>query len=67
MRIWINKQQVDIEQTRFTLQQLTEQLASELDGTALVVNDVIIPRSDWSKTALTDGDVVTLFSVIAGG
>ncbi|TCV91491.1 sulfur carrier protein ThiS [Biostraticola tofi] len=37
------------------------------DGTALAVNQVIIPRSHWAKYQLNEGDDILLFQAIAGG
>ncbi|MBF7997790.1 sulfur carrier protein ThiS [Rahnella laticis] len=36
-------------------------------GSALAVNQVIIPRDNWPAHLLEDGDQVLLFQAIAGG
>ncbi|WP_105665816.1 sulfur carrier protein ThiS [Cronobacter dublinensis] len=47
--------------------QLLEQLKLDRPGTALAVNQTILPRSQWSDYALQEGDNLMLFQVIAGG
>ncbi len=46
-------------------------LLTELDklqpGSALAVNQTIIPRPQWDHFVLRDGDSILLFQAIAGG
>jgi len=50
-----------------TLLTLLEQLKYDQTGSALAVNQVIIPRPNWSTHPLADGDNILLFQAIAGG
>lgn len=50
-----------------TLLALLEQLEYQQNGSALAVNQVIIPRHNWSSHQLADGDNILLFQAIAGG
>lgn len=50
-----------------TLAQLFKILQLELKGSALAVNQVIIPRHIWPEYGLKDGDSILLFQAIAGG
>lgn len=36
-------------------------------GTALALNQIILPRDQWEQHQLQDGDDLLLFEVIAGG
>lgn len=36
-------------------------------GTALAVNQIIVPRHDWATRPVQEGDDILLFQVIAGG
>ena len=36
-------------------------------GTALAVNQTIVPRPQWAEHVLRDGDNVVVFHAIAGG
>ncbi len=50
-----------------TLLDLLEQLNHSQEGSALAVNQMIIPRHNWSSHMLADGDNILLFQAIAGG
>lgn len=52
---------------KVTISQLLGILALELTGSALAVNQVIIPRNHWPVHWLKDGDNILLFQAIAGG
>ena len=36
-------------------------------GIALALNQCVIPKSQWNKMQLKDGDVVITFNAVAGG
>lgn len=42
-------------------------LEQPLSGSALAVNQLIIPRPQWAEYLLKDGDNVVVFQAIAGG
>nr|WP_225444984.1 MULTISPECIES: sulfur carrier protein ThiS [Rahnella] len=50
-----------------TLLNLLNLLALNPAGSALAVNQVIIPRDNWPAHLLEDGDEILLFQAIAGG
>lgn len=50
-----------------TLSDLLEQLSCHPPGTALAVNQHIIPRDRWSSHTLQEGDELVIFQAIAGG
>ena len=39
----------------------------ETTGTAVALNDEIVPRSRWASTALSEGDRVEVLGAVAGG
>ncbi|ETS31388.1 sulfur carrier protein ThiS [Photorhabdus temperata] len=66
MKITINDQLMELT-APLALQQLLEQLEWSQPGTALAINQTIIPRSNWSTHQVNDGDNILLFQAIAGG
>jgi len=50
-----------------TIQRLLIELNQLKPGIALAVNQQIIPREQWDKYTLQDGDSLLLFQAIAGG
>lgn len=51
---------------------IADLLALRLDdprphGIAVAVNEEVVPRDDWPRWRLTDGDVVELVTAVQGG
>lgn len=66
INIVLNDQPLEVECT-LTVEKLLQQLNRHQPGTALAVNQVIIPRTDWEEYQLYEGDNILLFQAIAGG
>ncbi|HHH0075017.1 TPA: sulfur carrier protein ThiS [Yersinia enterocolitica] len=66
INIVLNDQPLEMEYT-ITVEKLLQQLNRHQPGTALAVNQVIIPRTDWEEYQLHEGDNILLFQAIAGG
>ncbi|CNJ20350.1 sulfur carrier protein ThiS [Yersinia frederiksenii] len=66
MRIVLNDQPLEVE-TDITADKLLNQLNRHQPGTALAINQVIIPRCHWEECQLCEGDNILLFQAIAGG
>ena len=66
MQIMLNDQPLKVE-IAITAEMLLQQLNRHQPGTALAVNQVIIPRTDWKDCQLHEGDNILLFQAIAGG
>lgn len=66
INIVLNDQSLEVEYT-ITVEKLLQQLNHHQLGTALAVNQVIIPRTDWEGYQLHEGDNILLFQAIAGG
>ncbi|MBD1227168.1 sulfur carrier protein ThiS [Xenorhabdus griffiniae] len=52
---------------QFLEHQLLEHIERPQSGTALAINQTIIPRSEWQTHQINDGDSILLFQAIAGG
>lgn len=66
MRIIINDQSMEFE-APVTICRLFDILQRQQAGTALAINQIIIPRSQWESHLINDGDNILLFQAIAGG
>ncbi|MCT4707288.1 sulfur carrier protein ThiS [Enterobacteriaceae bacterium H11S18] len=66
MRIFLNDESVQCVDS-LTLAALLEQLRTLKPGTAVAVNQTIVPREQWEQHLLKDGDQILLFQAIAGG
>ncbi|NDJ59373.1 sulfur carrier protein ThiS [Enterobacteriaceae bacterium 4M9] len=50
-----------------TVQQLLIRLKLDCPGSALALNQTILPREQWEHHTVQDGDALLLFQAIAGG
>ena len=50
-----------------TLDALLDVLGARRDGTAVALNDGVVPRADHASTALHDGDRLEIIVAVAGG
>ncbi|CDG22786.1 Sulfur carrier protein ThiS [Xenorhabdus poinarii G6] len=66
MNIIVNDQTITLN-APMTVQQLLEHIKRTQTGTALAINQAIIPRSEWRTHQINDGDNILLFQAIAGG
>ena len=49
------------------LQKIIHQFELPEMGCVFAINNIVIPRSDWGSTLLSEGDSISLFQAIAGG
>lgn len=42
-------------------------LDPEMQGVAVALGDVVVPRSSWATAELHDGDTVEIITAMAGG
>lgn len=66
MHIIINDQTMEFA-APLTVNQLFLTLNQSMTGTALAINQVIIPKSQWDSHLINDQDNILLFQAIAGG
>ncbi|BFO07761.1 sulfur carrier protein ThiS [Serratia rubidaea] len=66
MQIRLNDQTLELA-APLSVGDLLSQLTRDQPGTALAINQVIIPRADWAEHLVQDGDDILLFQAIAGG
>ncbi len=66
MRVYFNDEPMQCAET-LTLTNLLAQLSLLKPGTAVAVNQTIVPREKWETYSLCDGDHILLFQAIAGG
>lgn len=53
--------------TGTTLDALVTRLSAAPSGVAAAVNETVVPRGEWRRTALCDGDRVEVLTAVQGG
>ncbi|MBS4433121.1 sulfur carrier protein ThiS [Pectobacterium punjabense] len=66
MRITLNDEPFEFPEA-ITVEALLNQINRLQPGTALAINQTIIPHATWSQHQVQDGDDILLFQAIAGG
>jgi len=66
MTLTINGERRDVGDAR-TVADLLERLGVRRNGTAVAINDRVIPSSTLSEHSLADGDAVEIIVAVAGG
>jgi sulfur carrier protein len=66
MKVMLNDHPLELGES-LTVAALLDQLEHHQPGTALAINQTIIPRTDWHHHRVQDGDDILLFQAIAGG
>jgi sulfur carrier protein len=66
MRITLNDEPFEFPEA-ITVEALLSQINQLQPGTALAINQTIIPHTTWSQHQVQDGDDILLFQAIAGG
>jgi thiamine biosynthesis protein ThiS len=65
MRLIINGEERQFEAP--TVSALVEQLGIKTDRVAVELNREIVPRAEWAKAALRDGDKLEIVHFVGGG
>lgn len=66
MKLHVNGEPREIDDGS-TVADLIVELAGSLRGSAVVVDDQVVPRSAWDATTLADGQAVEVITAVQGG
>ena len=66
MTIQVNGEPREVEQ-EVTLASLLDAIGARRDGTAVALNDDVVPRARYAQTTLHDGDRLEIIVAVAGG
>ncbi|MBP8776863.1 MAG: sulfur carrier protein ThiS [Bacteroidaceae bacterium] len=66
MQLEINGKKVELPATA-TLQTVAEELKLSPAGTAIAVNNKMIPRTQWAATSLVEQDKIVVIKAACGG
>lgn len=67
MTISINNKIFQTPTAQMTVAEMLVWQSIPANGTAVAVNDRLVPRSKWSESNLNEGDAITVISVAFGG
>ena len=66
MKVYINQNETEVPEGTSVKELLDlQQIAAE--GTAIAIDNKLVPKSEWSNRTLADGDKITLIRATFGG
>lgn len=66
MKVTVNGVRQDVDEGS-TVENVLDQLGRNHSGVAVAVDNAVVPRTDWSRTTLSDGSVVEVLAAVQGG
>jgi sulfur carrier protein len=66
MNVTVNGRDLSLEKV-MSIDGLVSSLVAARRGVAVAVNGTVVPRSQWTSTALADGDSVEVLTAAQGG
>jgi thiamine biosynthesis protein ThiS len=67
VRIQINGEPREIPQSSLSLNELLDTLSLPAQRIAVELNQTMVPRREWEKTTLKDGDQIEIVHFVGGG
>jgi len=67
MKVLINNKEQTLKNNQTLYHLLSEMNLNEARGTAIAVNDTVIPKSEWQKFLLNENDKLTVIRATQGG
>lgn len=68
MKLKINNQEKQYDQTELTVQQLLDiEIPHAQNGIAIAIDDSIVPKSNWTSTHIEDGTEILIIKATQGG
>lgn len=68
MKLKINNQEKQYDQTELTVQQLLDiEIPHAQNGIAIAIDDSIVPKSNWNSTPIEENSSVLIIKATQGG
>ncbi len=67
MNITINNQPLEISDTISLKEIVVSQLGEKLNGVAVAINDVVVPKTNWEQFTLQENDKILIIKATQGG
>ena len=66
MKVYINQNETEVPEG-ITVQEWLDRQQIAAEGTAIAIDNKLVPKSEWSNRTLADGDKITLIRATFGG
>ena len=66
MNIYINQKEIEV-QDSISVKELLDMQQIAIEGTAIAIDNKLVPQNEWNNRILTDGNNITLIRATIGG
>lgn len=66
MKIYINQKEIEV-QDRISVKELLDMQQIAIEGTAIAIDNKLVPKNEWNDRILTDGNKITIIRATFGG
>ena len=66
MKIYINQKEIEV-QDSISVTELLDMQQIAIEGTAIAIDNKLVPQNEWNDRILTDGNKITIIRATFGG
>ena len=66
MKIYINQKEIEV-QDNISVKELLDMQQIAIEGTAIAIDNKLVPKTEWNDRILTDGNKITIIRATFGG
>ncbi len=66
MKIYINQKEIEV-QDNISVKELLDMQQIAIEGTAIAIDNKLVPKNEWNDRILTDGNQITIIRATFGG
>ena len=66
MKIYINQKEIEV-QDNISVKELIDMQQIAIEGTAIAIDNKLVPKNEWNDRILTDGNKITIIRATFGG
>lgn len=66
MKIHINQKEIEV-QDNISVKELLDMQQIAIEGTAIAIDNKLVPKNEWNDRILTDGNKITIIRATFGG
>ena len=66
MKIYINQKEIEVQDNIF-VKELLDMQQIAIEGTAIAIDNKLVPKNEWNDRILTDGNKITIIRATFGG
>ena len=66
MKIYINQKEIEV-QDNISVKELLDMHQIAIEGTAIAIDNKLVPKNEWNDRILTDGNKITIIRATFGG